>query len=163
MVGIDDRGGERYHITGTAPAAQVSDITVGLVKGQDVAVDFWIHPDTYLVTAAEFTTTIDGGTSDWALELDHYGDTFTIEPPANVRETPGSVGGQQQWLISPPLPTDTGAGRRRRRSSPSSASACSSPPTTSRSCRRCCARSSATSGWCCPTVSTTRPGSSTPT
>jgi lipoprotein LprG len=87
MVGIDDRGGERYHITGTAPAAQVSDITVGLVKGQDVAVDFWIHPDTYLVTAAEFTTTIDGDTSDWALELDHYGDTFTIEPPANVRET----------------------------------------------------------------------------
>jgi lipoprotein LprG len=87
MVGIDDRGGERYHITGTAPAAQVSDITVGLVKGQDVAVDFWIHPDTYLVTAAEFTTTIDGDTSDWALELDHYGDTFTIEPPANVRDT----------------------------------------------------------------------------
>ncbi len=87
MVGIDDRGGERYHITGTAPAAQVSDITVGLVKGQDVTVDFWIHPDTYLVTAAEFTTTIDGGTSDWALALDHYGDEFTIEPPANVRET----------------------------------------------------------------------------
>jgi len=93
MVGIDDRGGERYHITGTAPAAQVSDITVGLVKGQDVAVDFWIHPDTYLVTAAEFTTTIDGDTSDWALELDHYGDTFTIEPPANVRETQDQSGG----------------------------------------------------------------------
>jgi lipoprotein LprG len=87
MVGVDDRGGDRYHITGTAPAEQVSDITVGLVQGQDVAVDFWIHPDTHLVTAAEFETTIDGGTSDWALELDHYGDTFTIEPPANVRDT----------------------------------------------------------------------------
>ena len=47
----------------------------------------WIHPDTYLVTAAEFQTTIDGGTSDWKLELDHYGDEFTIEPPANVRES----------------------------------------------------------------------------
>ena len=90
MVGIDDRGGERYHITGTAPAEQVSDITVGLVQGQDVAVDFWIHPGTYLVTAAEFQTTIDGGTSTWNLELDHYGDTFTIEPPANVRETESS-------------------------------------------------------------------------
>lgn len=88
MVGVDDRGGERYHLTGTAPAEQVSDITVGLVQGQDVTVDFWIHPGTYLVTAAEFETTIDGGTSDWNLELDHYGDTFTIEPPANVRETP---------------------------------------------------------------------------
>jgi len=87
LVGVDDRGGERYHITGTAPAAQVSDITVGLVKGQDVTVDMWIHPDTYLVTAAEFQTTIDGGTSDWKLELDHYGDEFTIEPPANVRES----------------------------------------------------------------------------
>lgn len=87
MVGVDDRGGERYHLSGTAPAEQVSDITVGLVQGQDVTVDFWIHPGTYLVTAAEFETTIDGGTSDWNLELDHYGDTFTIEPPANVRET----------------------------------------------------------------------------
>jgi hypothetical protein len=93
MVGIEDRGGERYHITGTAPAAQVSDITVGLVKGQDVSVDFWIHPDTYVVTAADFTTTIDGATSDWTLELDHYGDTFQIEPPTNVRDTEGSSNG----------------------------------------------------------------------
>lgn len=95
LVGIDDRGGERYHITGTAPAAQVSDITVGLVKGQDVAVDMWIHPDTKLVTAAEFQTTIDGGTSDWKLELDHYGETFTIEPPANIRETPDQTSPDQ--------------------------------------------------------------------
>ena len=105
LVGVEDRGGERYHITGTAPAAQVSDITVGLVNGQDVAVDMWIHPDTVLVTAAEFPTTIDGGTSDWKLELDHYGETFTIEPPANVREVETrSSGGQQRWLISPPPP-----------------------------------------------------------
>jgi lipoprotein LprG len=88
IAGIDDRGGERYHVTGTAPAEQVSDITVGLVEGQDVAVDLWIHPGTHLVTAAEFETTIDGATSDWALELDNYGETFTIEPPANVRDTP---------------------------------------------------------------------------
>ena len=93
LVGVDDRGGERYHITGTAPAAQVSDITVGLVKGQDVEVDMWIHPDTFLVTAAEFQTTIDGGNADWNLELDHYGDSFTIEPPANVRELEVSSNG----------------------------------------------------------------------
>jgi hypothetical protein len=92
LVGIDDRSGERYHIAGTAPAAQVSDITVGLVQGQDVAVDMWIHPDTSLVTAAEFQTTIDGGTSDWSLELDHYGETFTIEPPSNVREAVANNG-----------------------------------------------------------------------
>ena len=63
----------------------MSDITVGLVRDQDVAVDFWIHPSTYLVTAAEFETTIDGEPSRWALELGRYGDTFVIEPPANVR------------------------------------------------------------------------------
>jgi len=100
LVGIDDRGGERYHIKGTAPAAQVSDITVGLVKGQDVAVDFWIHPDTYLVTAADFTTTIDGGSADWALQLDHYGDTFTIEPPANVRSTSDQSTSDQSTEVS---------------------------------------------------------------
>jgi LppX_LprAFG lipoprotein len=100
MVGVDDRGGERYHITGMAPAEQVSDITVGLVQGQDVAVDFWIHPDTYLVTAAEFETTIDGSTSDWNLELDHYGDTFTIEPPANVRDTPDQSAPDQSSEVS---------------------------------------------------------------
>ena len=91
LVGVDDRGGDRYHITGTAPAEQVSDITVGLVQGQDVAVDMWVHPDTKLVTAAEFQTTIDGGTSDWQLELDKYGESFTIEPPANVREMPNQT------------------------------------------------------------------------
>jgi hypothetical protein len=84
LVGIDDRGGERYHVQGIAPAAQVRDITVGLVSGQDVPVDLWIHPETELVTAAEFTTVIDGGDSYWVLALDHYGDTFTIDPPDNV-------------------------------------------------------------------------------
>jgi lipoprotein LprG len=92
LVGIDDRGGERYHITGTAPAEQVSDITVGLVQDQDVDVELWIHPDTKLVTAAAFETTIDDATSQWELELGRYGDTFEIEPPANVRDTAGSEG-----------------------------------------------------------------------
>ena len=56
------------------------------MRDQDVPVDFWIHPSTGLVTAAEFTTTIDGADAEWALELDRYGETFTIEPPANVRD-----------------------------------------------------------------------------
>ena len=86
VVGIDDRGGERYHVRGTATADDVRDITVDLVRDQDVAVDFWIHPSTALVTAAEFTTTIDGGDSQWVLELDRYGESFTIEPPENVRD-----------------------------------------------------------------------------
>jgi lipoprotein LprG len=91
LTGIDDRGGERYHLTGIAPAEQVRDITVGLVRDQDVPVDLWIHPSTFLVTAAEFETVIDGERSQWVLELSRYGDEFTIEPPANVRT--GSTSG----------------------------------------------------------------------
>ena len=86
LIGIDDRGGERYHVRGVAGAADVRNITVDLVRDQDVPVDFWIHPSTGLVTAAAFTTTIDGADAEWALELDRYGETFTIEPPENVRD-----------------------------------------------------------------------------
>ncbi len=85
LVGIVDQGGQRYHIRGVAPAEQVRDITVGLVRDQDVPVDLWIHPDSMLVTAAEFRTAIDGAESRWALRLDRYGDAFDIDPPANVR------------------------------------------------------------------------------
>ena len=85
LVGIDDRGGERYHVRGVAPASEVENITVGLVDGQDVPVDLWIHPGTHLVTHLEFSTTIDGADSQWELDLDRYGESFTIRPPANVR------------------------------------------------------------------------------
>lgn len=85
LVGVDDRGGQRYHVRGTAPAAQVSNITVGLVRDQDVTVNLWIHPSTSLVTAAEFETAIDGDTTQWQLELGRYGDEFEIDPPDNVR------------------------------------------------------------------------------
>lgn len=84
LVGIDDRGGERYHVRGIAPADQVRNITVGLVRDQDVPIDLWIHPETLLVTAVEFTTSIDGDDADWVLELDRYGEDFTIEAPENV-------------------------------------------------------------------------------
>ncbi len=85
LVGIDDRGGDRYRIRATAPAAEVRNITVGLVRDQDVPVELWIHPTSSLVTRAEFTTVIDGAESRWVLELDRFGDAFTIRPPTNVR------------------------------------------------------------------------------
>jgi lipoprotein LprG len=85
LIGVDDRGGDRYHIGATAPADEVRNITVGLVEGQDVPVELWIHPGTSLVTRAAFTTTIDGRESRWVLDLDRYGEQFTIRPPANVR------------------------------------------------------------------------------
>ena len=90
LVGIDDRGGERYHVRGLAPAAEVQNITVGLVRDQDVPIDLWVHPGTSLVTSAEFETAIDGEVSQWRLDLDRYGESFTIRPPLNVRTETGA-------------------------------------------------------------------------
>jgi hypothetical protein len=81
LVGIEDRDGDTYHVRGTAPAAQIEVITAGLVDDQDVVIDFWLDPVTGLVRAAEFDTTIDGGTVSWALALRNYGDAFDIAPP----------------------------------------------------------------------------------
>lgn len=71
----------RYHLTGTAPASRMQAITAGLVRGQDVDLDLWVHPVTAAVTAIEFSTDFDGATSNWVLELSEYGETFEIVPP----------------------------------------------------------------------------------
>lgn len=85
LVGIEnDGGGDRYHLRGVAPAAEVTNITVGLVRDQEVPVDLWVHPSSSLITRAEFTTNIDGGESNWRLDLRKYGETFVIERPAGV-------------------------------------------------------------------------------
>lgn len=89
LVGIDRDGGERYHLRGVAPADEVRNITVGLVRDQEVPVELWIHPGTFLVTRAEFETTIDGGSAQWRLDLARYGESFTIRPPLNVRPSEG--------------------------------------------------------------------------
>ncbi len=84
LLGIENRGGDAYHVRGTAPAAQIEVITAGLVDDQDVVIDFWLDPVTGLVRAAEFDTTIDDGTVSWALDLRNYGDAFDIAPPENT-------------------------------------------------------------------------------
>lgn len=85
LVAIEnDGGGDRYHLRGVAPAAEVTNITVGLVRDQEVPVDLWVHPSSSLVTRAEFTTTLDGAESNWRLDLRKYGETFVIERPAGV-------------------------------------------------------------------------------
>ena len=81
LVGEENRGGKRYHIRGLAPADRMEIVTAGLVRDQDVPVDFWVKRDTGLITAAEFSTTFDGTVTDWVLELSDYGKTFTIKAP----------------------------------------------------------------------------------
>jgi MFS family permease len=72
LVGEEDRGGLRYHVRGTAPADRIEAVTAGLVRGQEVVVDLWVHPVTALVTAVEFDTVLGDGTTSWALELSEY-------------------------------------------------------------------------------------------
>lgn len=84
LIGIDDRGGDRYRIAAIAPAALVADITAGLVDDQDVPIELWIQPGTSLVTAARLRTALDGADTTWDLELGRYGEPFTIDPPENV-------------------------------------------------------------------------------
>ncbi len=81
LVGVEARGGNRYHVRAVAPAAQMEIVTAGLVRDQDVTIDFWLKRDTALVTAAEFSTVFEGKTTDWVFELSHYGDDFDIEAP----------------------------------------------------------------------------------
>jgi hypothetical protein len=91
LLGLETRrGAERYHVRGTATKEQMKIITAGLVRNQDVALDFWIQPVTGLVHSVEFSTDpMSGSTSeeqvDWVLELDQYGDEFTIVPPDELR------------------------------------------------------------------------------
>ena len=80
LVGEEDRDGTRYHVRGTAPAARIDAITAGLVE-QDLTIDFWLRRDTGLVTATEFSTTLDDETTSWVLELDDFGEDFEIEQP----------------------------------------------------------------------------------
>jgi hypothetical protein len=81
LVGTVDRGGTRYLVRGVATAERVAGVTAGLIDDQEVIVDLWIDPQTSLVTAAEFTTILEGGATDWLLELGGYGEDFEIEPP----------------------------------------------------------------------------------
>jgi lipoprotein LprG len=80
LVGEEDRGGTRYHVRGTAPAERMDAITAGLVE-QDLTIDFWLRRDTGLVSASEFTTSFEGDTTSWVLELEDFGEDFEIEQP----------------------------------------------------------------------------------
>ena len=81
FVAEEDRGGTRYHVRGTASAERVEIVTAGLVTGQDVEVDLWLHPVTALVTAAEFSTRHADGSTTWVLELSEYGADVVISAP----------------------------------------------------------------------------------
>lgn len=73
--------GTRYHLTGTSPAERIQSITAGLVRGQDVELDLWVHPVTGVVSELEMSTVFEGAQSDWRIMLTEYGEDFDISPP----------------------------------------------------------------------------------
>lgn len=82
FVAEEERDGNtRYHLSGTAPAERMQSITAGLVRGQEVDLDLWVHPVTAEVAAIEFATEFNGARSEWTITLTEYGETFDIEPP----------------------------------------------------------------------------------
>jgi hypothetical protein len=85
LVATEQRdGANRYHIAATAPADRVETITAGLVRDQDVDIDFWIQPVTGHVRSVEFTTSVDGDDVEWSLDLSEYGEDFDIQPPEGI-------------------------------------------------------------------------------
>jgi hypothetical protein len=81
-VGREDRdGADTYHLRGTAAAARIEVITGGLVRDQDVTLDFWLNTDDTTVVAAEFSNDTDGGPAEWTLSFEDYGADVDVEPP----------------------------------------------------------------------------------
>ncbi|NND75848.1 MAG: LppX_LprAFG lipoprotein [Ilumatobacter sp.] len=81
LVGVEDGD---YHVRGTATSDQIRTITAGLVRNQDVGIEFRIDRVTGLVASCAFTTDLGAGAIDWTLELTRYGEDFTIEPPEDL-------------------------------------------------------------------------------
>jgi len=81
FVGEEQRNGTRYHLRATAPADRVAVVTAGLVSGQDIEIDLWLHPVSGLVMSAEFETLIGSSPTAWTLELSDYGEPMVIEVP----------------------------------------------------------------------------------
>lgn len=76
-----ERDGTTYHLRATALSENMQAITAGLVSGQDVELDLWLHPVTAAVRFLEFSTEFEGERSDWVLALTDYGEQFEIVPP----------------------------------------------------------------------------------
>jgi len=80
FVAVED---DLYHMKAVAPAGGIESVTAGLIKGEDIPVDFWVLPDSGLVRKIEFSFETGEGPSNWILELTEYNEDFTISPPIN--------------------------------------------------------------------------------
>jgi hypothetical protein len=61
---------------------QIATLTAGLVAPQEVEVDLFVDPATFLLWKAEFATDGDDGRSEWVITLSHFDEPVTVEAPA---------------------------------------------------------------------------------
>lgn len=109
LVGVEDvDGAQSYHVRGTGNGRDVGSLTLGLIGGEDVAVDAWIRADdmrVVRVAVVEPNRPLPDGVDEppsWTIELYDYGAAVEIEAPADyvVSEAtpaptaPGTVPGQ---------------------------------------------------------------------
>jgi hypothetical protein len=72
-----------YLVEGTAPAVRVATLTSGLVRDQDVAISLIVDRDTAHLLEARFTTTGEGGDTEWRIRLGPYDEPATVDAPAD--------------------------------------------------------------------------------
>lgn len=101
VVGTKDLfGTQMWHITGTAPVADISAVTVGLIRGTGTAkADIYINVQTgrveqIVLVQPETITPQTPDPTTWTLELFDYGDSrIVIDVPAAEEPPPGASGG----------------------------------------------------------------------
>ncbi|GJM37857.1 MAG: hypothetical protein DHS20C19_12240 [Acidimicrobiales bacterium] len=86
-----NRGGPRYLLRAIAPAARIGAVTAGLIDGEDVAVDLWVHPVSARVTAVEFDTGPASARTTWIVEFSEY--------DGEVADTGPSTGAVAVWVV----------------------------------------------------------------
>lgn len=80
-VGLEEIDGEPFHhVNGVGEAARIKVITATLVE-EPTELDIWLSPIDASVRRVTFDTTLDGAVSSWQLDLDGYGETYTIDRP----------------------------------------------------------------------------------
>ncbi len=109
LIGTEDLfGTQMWHIVGTAPVADISAVTVGLIRGTGTAkTDIYINVQTgrverIVLVQPETVTPQNPDPTTWTLELFDYGDPrIVIDVPAAEEPPPSTPGGLNVPDIAP--------------------------------------------------------------
>jgi hypothetical protein len=75
-------GDELWLVRGTITPERIATLTAGLVEPQEVEVDLFVDPTSYLLRRAEFATEGEDGSSEWVITLSRFDEPVTVDAPA---------------------------------------------------------------------------------